>query len=108
MHLIIDRSETHGLAAADDDVEPPVGKALEHGQVARQAPDLAHAGVVLEDDAERLGPCQAARHELAVAWLEDVQRQQFAGQEDERQREHGEVGEPRHPRQPIRVAQAII
>ena len=67
-----------------------------------------HAAIIFEHDAKRLGAGHAAGDELAVARLEDVQWEELARQQHERQREHREVPEPRHRRQPIRVAQAII
>ena len=96
MGLVVQRPQLHGLAAAHDDVEAAVGEALEHREVARQAADLAHAGVIVEHDAERLGAGQAPPDELPVARLEDVQRQELAGKQHERQRKDWHVGDPRH------------
>ena len=108
MRLVVDGPEPDRLAAAHDDVEAAVREPLEHREVACQASGLAHAGLVLEHDAERLGARQAARHELAIAGLEDVQRQQLSRQEDERQRKHGQIRKPRHRRSLSRGTGTII
>ena len=54
---------------------------------------VAHAGLVLQHDREGLVLPLAARHEIAVARLEDVQREPLVGQQHDAQREQGQVAQ---------------
>ena len=72
--------QAHGLLALHEDVRAAVRHPLQHVRDARRARGVAHAGLVLQHDRERLVSLLTARHQVAVARLEDVQRQTLVGQ----------------------------
>ena len=74
--------------AGDDDVQPPVVEALGDLGDPRLAPDPPRPGIrVAEHDPERLAVVEAVADHRLVALLEDVERHELAGQQDQRQLE---------------------
>jgi len=57
-----------------DDVQPPVGKAVDHLHDRAADADVAHALVVLEHEPELVPEVEALADQLVIARLEDVQR----------------------------------
>ena len=87
--------ELHRVGAADEDVRAAVGEALEDLGDEGRAGHAAEALAVVQGDREGLVALLAPGRELAVARLEDVERLELAGQEDEAEREKRNVGDHR-------------
>src|SRR5205823_8061558 len=66
--------EPEPLTSFDDDVQPSVGKPIDHLDHCGTSSDLAQALVVSEQQSELASLGQALSDELAVTRLEDVQR----------------------------------
>ncbi len=93
--------DPEGLLAGDDDVEAPVVEPFEHfGDPGGAADPPGAAVVVAQDDAKRLLGLQAVTDHALVALLEDVERHQLSGQEDDRKLEQRQFaqGLVAHPR----------
>jgi LAO/AO transport system kinase len=106
--IVPNLEETDGRLALDHDVRAPVRESLEDLRDPRSTSDLAHTVLVDEDDRERLVLIEAAGRHLLVARFEDVQRQEFAGDEDQLKREEGEVVDHGAPkRRAKRVSTAV-
>ena len=94
--LLLARLDPEHARAARDEVEAAVGHPLEHlGDLARAA-DRAQPVVGDPDDPELALLLEHPRHHRLVALLEDVQRDQLAGQRDEAEREQREIAHQRH------------
>src|SRR4029079_8037725 len=83
--------EPEPVAPLDDDVQPAVLEALDDLGDARQRSRPAQAVVVRVDEAERLPVLEALGDELAVARLEDVERDLLRRQEDDPEREQPDL-----------------
>ena len=85
--------EPEALAALDDDVHRSVVERLDDRSDARTRPDLVHRAVAGgEHEPELAVRLEALADQLAVARLEDVERDPLGGDEDDRQREKAELG----------------
>src|SRR6185436_1829568 len=86
--------EPEPLAPLDDDVQPAILEALDDLDDARQRSRPAQAVVVRVDETERLPALEALGDELAVARLEDVERDLLRGQQDDPEREQPDLHRP--------------
>src|SRR4029079_6577907 len=86
--------EPEPVAPLDDDVQPAVLEALDDLGDARQRSRPAQAVVVRVDEAERLPVLEALGDELAVARLEDVERDLLRGQQDDPERKQPDLHRP--------------
>ena len=81
------------MLAFDHDVGAPVGERL-HAPDQRAQPTVPRAGAPVDarrENAETRSAPRAVREQPAVAGLEDVQREQCAGKEDDAEGEDGQA-----------------
>src|SRR5687767_3517116 len=92
--------ELDALARLDDDVQPPVRELVDHLDHGAACPHVAHALLVLEDEAEVAARVEALADQLPVARLEDVQGRLLAGGEHEAQGGEADL----HPELQVKVS----
>ncbi len=83
--------DVEALLPLDDDVEPAVVEALEHVGDERARSELAHAMLVGEHETELALIVDALVDQLAVARLEDVQRNALRREQHNAEREEAEL-----------------
>ena len=94
--------QLEALASLDDDVEPPVLEPVGDLDDGRECPDLADALVVGVDEPERRLLVHALGDQLAVARLEDVQRDLLGREQDEPERKEADLVHPSSVKPPGR------
>ena len=76
--------DPEAIAALDEDVHPPVVEHVRDLPDLGERADVATAGIVLQQEAERLGVGDALADQLLVARLEDVQWHALGRREHQR------------------------